>query len=125
MILPADTMRMFAQKHTARELAERAQVRLRVEPWVSQRHGSVQPAAGPRWRQQPFAARAGMHAATFGIPHSSVQVPVLAGSPLLSSAEEALEYARKVGLPVLLKATGENLTGQGRAESAQARAASQ
>lgn len=54
----ADTMRMFAQKHTARELAERA------------------------------------------------QVPVLAGSPLLSSAEEALEYARKVGLPVLLKATG-------------------
>ena len=53
---------MFAQKHTARELAERA------------------------------------------------QVPVLAGSPLLSSADEALEYARKVGLPVLLKATGEAAT---------------
>lgn len=32
---------------------------------------------------------------------------MLAGSPLLSSADEALEYARKVGLPVLLKATGE------------------
>ena len=55
---PADTMRMFAQKHTARELAERA------------------------------------------------QVPVLAGSPLLGSADEALECARTVGLPVLLKATG-------------------
>ncbi|KAI3425770.1 hypothetical protein D9Q98_007745 [Chlorella vulgaris] len=54
----ADTMRMFAQKHTARELAEKA------------------------------------------------EVPVLAGSPLLSSDEEALEYAKQVGLPVLLKATG-------------------
>ena len=51
-------MRMFAQKHTARELAERA------------------------------------------------EVPILAGSPLLNSSEEALEYARRVGLPVLLKATG-------------------
>jgi urea carboxylase len=49
---------MFAQKHTARELAEKA------------------------------------------------EVPILAGSPLLSSGEEALEYAKKVGLPVLLKATG-------------------
>lgn len=45
-----DTMRMFAQKHTARELAERA------------------------------------------------EVPILAGSPLLNSAEEALDYARKVGV---------------------------
>lgn len=54
----AETMGMFAQKHTARELAERA------------------------------------------------EVPILAGSPLLSSGDEALEYALKVGLPVLLKATG-------------------
>ena len=51
-------MSMFAQKHTARELAERA------------------------------------------------AVPVLAGSPLLNDAGEALRYARDVGLPVLLKATG-------------------
>ena len=51
-------MGMFAQKHTARELAERA------------------------------------------------EVPVLSGSPLLVSAEDALECARTVGLPILLKATG-------------------
>lgn len=51
-------MAMFAQKHTARELAEAA------------------------------------------------EVPVLAGSPLLVSADEALDYARRIGLPVLLKATG-------------------
>ncbi len=54
----AETMAMFAQKHTARELAE------------------------------------------------SAEVPVLAGSPLLVSADEALDYARRIGLPVLLKATG-------------------
>ncbi|PSC69627.1 urea carboxylase [Micractinium conductrix] len=54
----AETMGMFAQKHTARELAERA------------------------------------------------EVPVLSGSPLLVSAEDALECARTVGLPILLKATG-------------------
>lgn len=51
-------MAMFSQKHTARELAE------------------------------------------------SAEVPVLAGSPLLVSADEALDYARRIGLPVLLKATG-------------------
>ena len=56
----ADMMRMFAQTHTARELAERA------------------------------------------------EVPILAGSPLLNSSDEALDYARRVGLPVLLKATGKH-----------------
>ena len=33
-------------------------------------------------------------------------VPVLPGTSLLSSGEEALEAARTVGLPILLKATG-------------------
>lgn len=36
----------------------------------------------------------------------SAGVPVLPGSSLLTSPEEALEMARKIGLPVLLKATG-------------------
>lgn len=36
----------------------------------------------------------------------SANVPVLPGSPLLTSADEALAYARAIGLPVLLKATG-------------------
>jgi urea carboxylase len=53
-----ETMRAFAQKHTARALAEGA------------------------------------------------DVPILPGTSLLSSGEEALEAARRIGLPVLLKATG-------------------
>ena len=53
-----ETMRQFAQKHTARELAEKA------------------------------------------------GVPVLPGTSLLTSGEEALEAARIIGLPILLKATG-------------------
>ena len=52
-------MRMFAQKHTARALAEEA------------------------------------------------QVPVLPGSDLLKNEEEAVARAEQIGLPVLLKATGE------------------
>jgi hypothetical protein len=35
-----------------------------------------------------------------------VQVPVLAGSGLLSTAEDAAAAADKIGYPVLLKATG-------------------
>lgn len=54
----AATMRMFAQKHTARALAEEA------------------------------------------------QVPVLPGSDLLQSEEDAVARAKQIGLPVLLKATG-------------------
>jgi urea carboxylase len=54
----AATMAMFAQKHTARALAEAA------------------------------------------------QVPVLPGSGLLKNEEEAVAHAIKIGLPVLLKATG-------------------
>jgi urea carboxylase len=53
-----ETMRQFSQKHTARELAEKA------------------------------------------------GVPVLPGTSLLSTGEEALEAAKTIGLPVLLKATG-------------------
>lgn len=53
-----ETMRQFSQKHTARELAEKA------------------------------------------------GVPVLPGTSLLTSGEEALEAAKTIGLPVLLKATG-------------------
>lgn len=34
------------------------------------------------------------------------QVPVLPGSPLLTSEADALAWAEKVGLPILLKATG-------------------
>lgn len=37
---------------------------------------------------------------------ASNSVPTLAGSGLLSSLEEALAVAQKVGYPVLLKATG-------------------
>lgn len=54
----AETMRMFAEKHTARALAQQA------------------------------------------------QVPVLPGSELLQDEAHALREARRVGLPVLLKATG-------------------
>ena len=54
----ADTMRQFSQKHTARELAEKA------------------------------------------------GVPILPGTSLLTTGEEALEAAKTIGLPVLLKATG-------------------
>ncbi|KAK9819502.1 hypothetical protein WJX74_000026 [Apatococcus lobatus] len=54
----AETMRMFARKHVAREFAEQA------------------------------------------------GVPVLPGSSLLQSEQEALERAEQVGYPVLLKATG-------------------
>lgn len=54
----ADTMRMFAEKHTARALAEQA------------------------------------------------HVPVLPGSELLRGEEHAVQEAHRVGLPVLLKATG-------------------
>lgn len=54
----AETMRQFSQKHTARALAEAA------------------------------------------------QVPILPGSSLLTSAEEALQRAQEIGVPVLLKATG-------------------
>jgi hypothetical protein len=35
-----------------------------------------------------------------------VQVPVLAGSGLMNSAEDAVAAADKIGYPVLLKATG-------------------
>ncbi len=35
-----------------------------------------------------------------------MQVPVLTGSDLVKTSVEALEAARKVGYPVLLKATG-------------------
>lgn len=37
---------------------------------------------------------------------ASNDVPILAGSGLLSSLEQALDEAQKVGYPVLLKATG-------------------
>lgn len=54
----ADTMRMFAEKHLARALAQQA------------------------------------------------QVPVLPGSELLHDEEQAVREAHRIGLPVLLKATG-------------------
>jgi len=103
-------MRMFAQKHTARELAEQAQVCIMpcTHLLASALHGILKTTI-LRLADSNNACtteQAGMHTTNVA-PESPMQVPVLAGSPLLSSAEEALDYARKVGLPVLLKATGE------------------
>ena len=49
---------------------------------------------------------------TFGLKHTAREhaeaagVPMLAGTGLLSSAEEAVSEAERIGLPVMLKATG-------------------
>ncbi|MFZ4842674.1 urea carboxylase [Mycetocola saprophilus] len=52
------------------------------------------------------------HIAAFGEKHTARElarragVPMLPGSGLLASAEEAVEWAERVGLPVMVKATG-------------------